>query len=251
VTNSQQTFDLLGTPLLATSYDDLIRQAHALAQRDRATAIDLTNTHIVTLRRQDPRFREITSRFDYFVPDGMPLIWCLNARGAGLRDRVYGPTFMRRCMEASPPPWKHFLLGGSSECLAALQARLAAHTPAPLVVGARDGYFSPNDEAQIVAEINRLSPDLIWVGLGTPKQQEWIHRHKNAINRGALFAVGFAFDVNAGLKPDAPLWMQRIGLTWLFRATSEPGRLLGRYLRYNSLFLYYLLKDELLARRPS
>ena len=245
VTEPMRTFDLLGTPLLATNYEQLIAHAHALARRGGTHAIDLTNTHIVTLRRHDPHFREITSRFDYFVPDGMPLIWCLNARGAGLRDRVYGPTFMRRALEASPAPWTHYLLGGSAECVTALRRRFADAQ----IVGAHHGYFSPDDEAGILAEINRLAPDFIWVGLGTPKQQDWIHRHKAAIARGVIFAVGFAFDVNAGLKPDAPARMQRLGLTWLFRAASEPRRLLIRYLRYNSLFLYYLLKDELFARR--
>lgn len=247
VTEPMRTFDLLGTPLLATTYEQLIAHAHTLARQGGTHAIDLTNTHIVTLRRQDPHFRDLTSRFDYFVPDGMPLIWCLNVRGAGLRDRVYGPTFMRRCLEASPAPWKHYLLGGSEECLAALRQKYCS--PAFDIVGGHHGYFSPNDEAEIVNQINQLAPDFIWVGLGTPKQQDWIHRHKGTIQRGVLFAVGFAFDVNAGLKPDAPPWMQRFGLTWLFRAASEPGRLLGRYLRYNSLFVYYLLRDGLFARR--
>lgn len=235
------THDLLGTPLLATSYDELIAHCHELARRDETYAIDFTNTHILTLRRQDPRFREITSRFDQFVPDGMPLIWCLNARGAGLRDRVYGPTFMRRCLEASPPPWKHYLLGGSAECVAVLQRRFA-HLE---IVGTHNGYFSPADEPAIIEEINRLSPDFIWVGLGTPKQQDWIHRHKQSIRRGVVLAVGFAFDVNSGLKKDAPGWMQRAGLTWAFRIFSEPRRLFSRYLRYNTLFLYYLIRDAL------
>ncbi len=245
VTEPIRTFDLLGTPLLATTYEELIAYAHSLARRDGTHAIDFTNTHIVTLRRQDRHFREITSRFDHFVPDGMPLIWCLNARGAGLRDRVYGPTFMCRALEQSPAPWTHYLLGGSEECVAALRERFGGVQ----IVGAHHGYFSPDEEPEIVAEINRCAPDFIWIGLGTPKQQEWIHRHKSAFNRGVLFAVGFAFDVNAGLKPDAPGWMQRVGLTWLFRAASEPGRLLTRYLRYNSLFVYYLLKDGLFTRR--
>jgi N-acetylglucosaminyldiphosphoundecaprenol N-acetyl-beta-D-mannosaminyltransferase len=117
------------------------------------------------------------------------------------------------------------------------------------IVGARDGYFRGEDEEQIVAEINRVSPDFIWVGLGTPKQQEWIHRNKSRIRRGVIFAVGFAFDVNAGTKPDAPEWMQRHGLTWLFRLLSEPRRLALRYLRYNTLFVFYLCKDALFRRR--
>lgn len=250
MTEKMKTFNLLGTPLLATTYDELTAHAQALAQRGGTYAIDFTNTHIVTLRRQDPEFREVTSRFDHFIPDGLPLIWCLNARGAGLRDRVYGPTFMRRCMEASPAPWTHYLLGGSAECVAALQQRFANLSPPPQIVGARDGYFSPNDEAEIVAEINRLSPDFIWIGLGTPKQQDWIHRHKDEIKRGVLFAVGFAFDVNAGLKRDTSGWMQRGGLTWIYRAFSEPGRLLRRYLRFNTLFLYYLAKDAITSPRP-
>ena len=99
-----------------------------------------------------------------------------------------------------------------------------------------------------VEEINRLSPDFIWLGLGTPKQQAWIYQYKSRIQRGVLLAIGFAFDVNAGLKPDAPLWMQRVGLTWFYRLCSEPRRLGPRYLRYNSLFLYYLLRDGLGGR---
>ena len=94
-------------------------------------------------------------------------------------------------------------------------------------------------------EINRLSPDFIWVGLGTPKQQEWISRNRPMLKRGVLLAVGFAFDVNAGTKRDAPPWMQRTGTTWLFRLVQEPRRLAPRYLRYNSLFVFYLLWDGL------
>jgi N-acetylglucosaminyldiphosphoundecaprenol N-acetyl-beta-D-mannosaminyltransferase len=242
---SMRTYELLSTPLLATSYSEFTEHCHELARRRGTYAVDLTNTHIVTLRRQNPRFREITSRFDYFVPDSTPLIWCLNRKGAGLRDRVYGPVFMRYCIEHSPAPFTHYLLGGSAECVQRLTTRFGADAQ---IVGRRDGYFRAEDEPAIAAEINRLSPDFIWVGLGTPKQQEWIHRQKSAISRGVIFAVGFAFDVNAGMKKDAPAVMQRLGLTWLFRALSEPRRLLTRYLRYNSLFLYYLAKDALAAR---
>jgi N-acetylglucosaminyldiphosphoundecaprenol N-acetyl-beta-D-mannosaminyltransferase len=157
---------------------------------------------------------------------------------------------MRFFLSKTSAPYTHYLLGGSKECMARLQRRLLAVQPNLCIVGAHDGYFSPDEEEKIVGEINQLSPDFIWVGLGTPKQQDWIHRHKKKISRGVLFAVGFAFDVNAGSKKDAPWWMQRFGLTWLFRILSEPRRLAIRYVRYNSLFIFYLIND-MLFRRPS
>ena len=240
--------DILGTPLAATTYDELTEHCHDLARLGGTWAIDLTNTQIITMRRHEAWFREATRHFDLFVPDGMPLIWTLNRRGADLNDRVYGPTFMRRCIFRSPTPWKHYFLGGSEECLDRLRERLLAECPTLQIVGMRNGYFQAGEEEGIVTEINALDPDFIWVGLGTPKQQEWIHRHKEAIKRGVILAVGFAFDVNAGTKADAPFWMQRHGLTWVFRILREPRRLLGRYLRYNSLFIFYLVRDTFRAR---
>jgi N-acetylglucosaminyldiphosphoundecaprenol N-acetyl-beta-D-mannosaminyltransferase len=115
------------------------------------------------------------------------------------------------------------------------------------VVGATHRYAKPSDSPPIIEEINRLSPDVIWVGLGTPKQQQWIHDNKHLIHRGVLLAVGFAFDVNAGTKRDAPMWMQRRGITWMFRISQEPSRLLGRYLRYYTCFLWLVLVDSLRA----
>jgi N-acetylglucosaminyldiphosphoundecaprenol N-acetyl-beta-D-mannosaminyltransferase len=241
--------EVLGTPLLATTYVEMTAHCQQLARQGGTYAVDLTNTQIVTMRRHEPHFREITGRFDYFVPDGMPLIWTLNRRGAQLNDRVYGPKFMRHCVVNSPAPFTHYLLGGSEQCLRALEQRLTVEQPQVQIVGRRNGYFRPEESGAIVEEINSLSPDFVWVGLGTPKQQEWIHRYKTEITRGVILAVGFAFDVNAGTKPDAPEWMQRLGLTWVFRIASEPRRLLTRYLRYNSLFLFYVAQETLFGRR--
>jgi N-acetylglucosaminyldiphosphoundecaprenol N-acetyl-beta-D-mannosaminyltransferase len=246
-----KVIDILGTPLTATDYFEFTKFCHELIERGGTWAVDLTNTQVVTMRRHQPEFRKISSQFDFFLPDGMPLIWCLNWRGANLRDRVYGPKFMRHCAVGSPAPYKHYLLGGSLDCLARLRERLSAQEPALQIVGSHHGYYlRAEEEETIVREINRLSPDFIWVGLGTPKQQSWIYRNKARIRRGVIFAVGFAFDVNAGSKPDAPEWMQRAGLTWLFRLLSEPRRLALRYLRYNTLFAFYLCKDALFKRRP-
>lgn len=242
------SFCVLGTPLQTFTYASLTAELQARLREPQPFAVDFTNTHIVTLRRRDPEFREVTSRVDYFIPDGMPLIWCLNWQGAKLRDRVYGPTFMRECILASPAPFTHYFLGGNEECVNRLKEFFLKQNPKIQIVGARNGYFKPADEAQIIDEINRLSPDFIWVGLGTPKQQAWAHKYKRQIHRGILLAVGFAFDVNAGMKSDAPLWMQRCGLTWVHRLASEPFRLGPRYVRHNFWFLFYLLWDGLRGR---
>jgi N-acetylglucosaminyldiphosphoundecaprenol N-acetyl-beta-D-mannosaminyltransferase len=242
---------VLGTPLLATTYADLAAFCQELARGSTCVAMDFANTQIVALRRHEPAFRELTNAYDYFLPDGMPLVWCLNRAGARLRDRVYGPAFMRHFLETVPAGFSQYLLGGSPECGARLREVFLRANPALKFTGAfhgacdSAGELEGEAEEKVVEEINRLGPDFIWVGLGTPKQQAWVRRHKRLIRRGVILSVGFAFDVNAGLKPDAPAWMQRRGLTWLFRLASEPRRLGLRYLRYNGLFLYYLLRDAL------
>lgn len=241
-----KTIDVLGTPLAATTYDDLTTECRERASQPGVSTIDFTNTHVITLRRHDSGFHDLTSHFDLFVPDGMPLIWCMNRRGASLDDRVYGPTFMRRFLAGAPGTGRHFLVGGSEEC----GRRLRARFPRVNFVGgfhgncSAEGILEGRADLAVINEINRLSPDFIWVGLGAPKQYRWIERNRSRLERGVVFSVGFAFDVNAGTKLDAPVWMQGAGLTWVFRAFSEPRRLLTRYLRYNSLFLFYLLKGS-------
>ncbi len=237
------SFCVLGTRLQLCTYASLTSDLQSRSREPKTFAVDFTNTHIVTMRRHEIEFRELTARFDYFIPDGMPLIWCLNRQGAKLRDRVYGPTFMRHCLLASPAPFTHYFLGGNDECVRRLKEFFVGQDPRVQIIGARNGYFKPEDEAQIIEEINRLSPDFVWIGLGTPKQQSWVHKYKGQIRRGVVLAVGFAFDVNAGMKPDAPMWMQRRGLTWVHRMSSEPSRLGPRYLRHNFWFLFYLFWD--------
>ena len=243
---------VLGTPLLVTDYNGLAEQCRKWARADACVALDFANTQIVTMRRHEPEFFALTSAYDFFPPDGMPLVWCLNRAGAKLRDRIYGPTFMRRFLEKVPGEFTHYLLGGSEECGARLRTAFESINPGLKFLGSfhgrcqRDGRL--DDEERVLAEINRLSPDFIWVGFGTPKQQAWVKRYKHRLRRGVVLTVGFAFDVNAGMKPDAPPWMQRWSLTLIFRMASEPRRLISRYIRYNSLFLFYLAWDGLRGR---
>jgi N-acetylglucosaminyldiphosphoundecaprenol N-acetyl-beta-D-mannosaminyltransferase len=248
-----RSYAVLGTPLLATTYAELAVYCQRLARAPASQAVEFSNTHIVGMRRHSPEFRRQTDSFDCFAPDGMPLIWCLNWQRAGMRDRVYGPTFMRCFFEQARTPYTHYLLGGSGECGARLRRVIPQWNPTQTVVGSfhgrctTEGDLGDADQA-IVDEINRLSPDFIWLAFGAPKQQIWVHRHKHLVRRGVMLTVGFAFDVHAGIKKDAPVWMQRRGLTWLFRIVAEPRRLATRYVKYNSLFLFYLIWDGLRGR---
>jgi N-acetylglucosaminyldiphosphoundecaprenol N-acetyl-beta-D-mannosaminyltransferase len=241
--------EVLGMPLLLTDYQGLGEACCQWARGSGCVALDFANTQIVTMRRHEPWFLELTGAYDGFPPDGMPLVWCLRLAGAPLRDRVYGPTFMRKFLSSVPKEFTHYLLGGSAECGAKLRAVFGQINPGIRFVGGfhgkcvADGRMEGAADEGVIEEINRLSPDFIWVGFGTPKQQAWVKRHKGRLRRGVVLTVGFAFDVNAGMKPDAPVWMQRVGLTWVYRLGSEPRRLGWRYLRYNSLFLFYLLWD--------
>jgi len=253
-TTGPRSIAVLGTPLLVTDYDALSRQCCEWTRASRPVVLEFANTQVAVMRRHERPFREFTRAYDAFAPDGMPLIWCLNRAGAALRDRVYGPTFMRRFLESVPPHHTHYLMGGSEDCGQRLRERFGRVNPGIRFVGsfhgrcAADGSLGIEVETAVLEEINRLSPDFIWVGFGTPKQQAWVHRYKSRLRRGVVLTVGFGFDVNAGLKPDQPLWMQRFGLGWLFRLLSEPRRLLGRYLKYNALFLWYLVWDGLRGR---
>ena len=245
---------VLHAPLLVTDYEELSAQCLQWSREPRCRLVEFVNTQIVTMQRHDPAFRETMNSYDDLIPDGMPLVWCLNRAGAGLKDRVYGPTFMRRFLETAPEDTTHYLLGGSEACGTKLRELFTRLNPKLKFVGSfhgwceADGTLQGAAETEVINEINRLAPDFIWVGFGTPKQQYWAQKHKPLLKRGVVLTVGFAFDANAGMKPDAPKWMQRGGLTWLYRMCSEPRRLVPRYVKWNSLFLFYLLRDGLQAR---
>lgn len=243
-----------GTPLTPTSYKELSTFLYNHKSTRGAKIIDFTNTHIITSRLIDQEFRAITESVDFFIPDSMPLTWCVNAAAGKtiMQDRVYGPKFMQVCLDNSPAELRHYFLGASQQCLEDLLANLRSRNPSLTIAGSHHGYFNEEAYENVLEAIKQSQPDLVWIGLGTPKQQAFSNWAKSKLPSGWLLNVGFAFDVNAGWKPDAPRWMQRLGLTWLFRMLSEPRRLVPRYLKYNSLFLicaaeWFLTNKLLLA----
>jgi N-acetylglucosaminyldiphosphoundecaprenol N-acetyl-beta-D-mannosaminyltransferase len=242
--------NVISTPCLVTDAADLTRRITTKVQGNPSGnpwSIDFTNVHIVAMRKVDDDFREETSKVDWFVPDSQILTWAVSWLGGSNNERVYGPAFLDYFVRQADPELTHYFLGASQECLDQLLIKLQEKRPGLKVVGSHDGYFKKEDEERINEEINRCKPDLLWVGMGTPKQQSWAHRNKDRIKTGAILAVGFAFDVNAGTKSDAPGWMGKCGVLWLYRFLCEPRRLFKRYAVYNSIFLWHLIRQVIFS----
>jgi N-acetylglucosaminyldiphosphoundecaprenol N-acetyl-beta-D-mannosaminyltransferase len=231
---------ILESDLMITDYDELSRLiVDKVRNSSNSVAVDFANTQIVTMRRHDREFAALSECMDITVPDGMPLVWAMNAKGTGPKDRVYGPTFTRKFLQSCPSGNTHYIVGGSEECGRKFRELMTALNPSLTFIGgyhggcSRDGILDNHEE--VLAEIRERKPDFIWVGLGTPKQYAWINRIKPHLEQGIILAVGFALDVNAGTKSDAPMWMQRNGLTWV-------------YLKWNSLFVFYLGREFLIQK---
>lgn len=249
--NFGRKVEVLSTFCTETNCEQLHRNLEEYCQDPDSPvlAIDFTNVHIVAMRDSESEFRNITSKADLFIPDSTILTWASRIRGSQMRESVYGPRFLSYMIEESSPQLTHFFLGASEDCLDKLLSNIQERNPNFKIAGSHHGYFGLEDEEKVLKQINKAKADLVWIGLGTPKQQEWIYRFKDRVERGALLAVGFAFDVNAGTKKDSPAWMQKCGLTWFYRFTQEPMRLWERYTHYNFLFLSrfweQLLRDGL------
>jgi N-acetylglucosaminyldiphosphoundecaprenol N-acetyl-beta-D-mannosaminyltransferase len=189
------------------------------------------------------------------TPDGMPLVWLAHLKGYSDVSRVYGPDLMLAlCEHSIERGYAHYFYGGSSTTLEQLVANLTHHFPGLKIAGIDSPPYrplTPDEDAKIVDKINAANPDILWVGLGAPKQERWMAAHIDRLCAPALIGVGAAFDFHAGLKPQAPRWMQQSGLEWFFRLINEPRRLWRRYLTDNPLFVALVLLQMLGIIKPS
>ncbi len=174
--------------------------------------------------------------------DGMPVVWLQRKRGVAAAERVYGPDVMQAlCERTANSQVKHYFWGGENGVAAALASRLKAQFPGLQVAGSHAPPVAPlgsEPDEDAIRRLNDSGAEVIWVGLGSPKQDLWMAQHRPHLNAPLLIGVGAAFDMLAGTKKQAPRWMQRTGLEWLFRLLQEPGRLGKRYLIYNPKFLW-------------
>jgi len=219
----------------------------ALSKRQHdGAAVHLLNAYSIALAQRDERFRTTLSGASCNFPDGKPLSWVTRLSNRRLHQ-VRGPQFFLDVMDQGRAEGvQHFLLGGSDDLLVKLQANLRELFPGVSIVGVASPPFRPLSTAEIAEQdglIRASGADIVWVGLGTPKQDYEAERIARELQTVAC-AVGAAFDFTAGTKREAPRWMTRVGLEWLYRFMSEPRRLWRRYLIGNFAFLGAVLRDR-------
>jgi N-acetylglucosaminyldiphosphoundecaprenol N-acetyl-beta-D-mannosaminyltransferase len=200
-----------------------------------------------------PSFIKILQAADLVVPDGYPLVWLARRKGFPLRRRVYGPELMERfCESTATQGYRHFFYGGAPGVAADLAALLATRFPGLQIAGAYSPPFRPlslQEDDDAVALLNDSRADVVWVGLGAPKQEHWMFEHRDRLRAPVLVGVGAAFDFYTGRIAQAPPWMREHGFEWLFRLLREPGRLWRRYLVYGPQFIVLTALEALGLRK--
>jgi N-acetylglucosaminyldiphosphoundecaprenol N-acetyl-beta-D-mannosaminyltransferase len=236
------TTEVVGVPLSVIDYEHTLRWVDAMVAARQRGYVCVCNVHTVMASREDPELRAALMSSSLNVPDGQPLVWAMNALGQSLRDRVYGPELMARaCARAATTGQRFYLYGGRDlDALVQLGLSLRRRFPGLNIVGTYAAPFRPltvPERTAVAEDINDSEADVVWVGIGVPKQEKWMAALRPYLEAPVLVGVGAAFDFLAGLVPQAPPWLQRAGLEWSFRLAQEPRRLWRRYLRYNPRFV--------------
>jgi len=248
------TVEVVGVPLAVTDYEQTLGWMDAMvAERERGY-VCVCNVHTVMASQEDPELRAALLGSSLNVPDGQPLVWAMNALGQSLRDRVYGPELMARaCARAALTGQRFYLYGGrDSDALLELGNRLRRRYEGINIVG---GYAPPfrhltdAERSAVADDINESEADVVWVGIGVPKQEKWMAALRPDLEAPVLVGVGAAFDFLAGLVPQAPPMLQKAGLEWAYRLAQEPRRLWRRYLRYNPRFVVAMARQLAAHRR--
>jgi len=196
-----------------------------------------------------PSYQQVINQADLVTPDGMPLVWMLRRMGYPNQERVYGPTLMVKLLEmANDESIPVGFFGSTTDVMSKLVQNVQRDFPKIQIVYAYSPPFkqlSDEEDRQVTESINSSGTRILFVGLGCPKQEYWMHEHRGKV-QAVMLGVGAAFDFIAGTKPQAPSWVQKIGLEWLFRLLSEPRRLWKRYIIHNPRFIFLATKQLIL-----
>jgi N-acetylglucosaminyldiphosphoundecaprenol N-acetyl-beta-D-mannosaminyltransferase len=251
---SVRTRTVLDVPVSVTDYEQAMATMDSLVETRETGYVCAAPVHALMVARDDPEMLEALHRATLVVPDGMPLVWASNLLGERMSDRVYGPELMSRysdrCAARGHRVW---LYGGRDQgALAQLTLRLRQRHPGISIVGGWSPPFRPltkQEEDELIEQINQDQPDVLWVGIGVPKQEKWMMRMRERLDVPVMCGVGAAFDFHAGRVSMAPRWMQDRGLEWVYRIGQEPRRLLKRYLTTNPRFVVAFARQYVAERR--
>lgn len=249
----QKRFDVIGCNISRTTFAGAIRAVTDLAVSGEGGYVCFTNVHAAVMARQDSDFWTVLENSFMTMPDGKPLSWVAKVKGIKGVEQVSGPDFLPALMASdSVPHLRHYFYGGKQEMLEQLITGLRNRFPKTKVVGWESPPFrelSPEEDEMVMQRIRQSSANVVWIGLGAPKQELWMAAHAERLKPAVLMGIGAAFDFHAGYVERAPGWIRSIGLEWLHRLSQEPERLWKRYLVTNTLFVFYLFKG-LFRRLP-
>ncbi len=243
-------------PLAVSDYDEVIAWMDATIAADARASVTAAAVNLIMSARDDPATMRAVLGTTLAVPDGQPLVWALRLLGHKQATRVYGPDLMERfCAHAATTGTPIYLYGGrSEEALDMLKARLRERFPGLRITGGWSPPFRPltaEEQERVVAEIDASAAKVVWVGTGQPKQELWMSEMRPRLAAPLLMGVGAAFDFHAGIISQAPAWMQRNGLEWLYRLSREPRRLWRRYASQNPRFVVGFGRQWIRERRTN
>ena len=239
---------MLGCPIDGLTQAEAVERISGWASRRESRAVYFCNAHSIVTGTRSPDFARLITRADLAAPDGMPVAWMLRRHGFPSQERICGPDLMLAyCEHAEAAGQRIFLLGSDPQTLDTLRTRLLERYPELQIAG----WISPpfraltsEEDRVVVDQINGSGAQVVFVGLGCPKQERWIHRHLDTV-QAVMIGVGAAFSFHAGTVPRAPIWMQQHGLEWLFRVACEPRKLWRRYLVTNVLFVTGIVRNKI------
>jgi len=243
-------FHVLGVRVDAVQIPDVVALLQEwIARSGRSRYIAVTGMHGITEAQHDPQVRDALNTADLVVPDGMPLVWLGRLHGHALKRRVYGPELMLSfCQATVQRGYRHFFYGGAPGVPQQLADVFRQRFPGFRVVGTYSPPFrplTPQEDEEITRLIRKAAPDILWVGLSTPKQESWMFEHRERFDVPVMIGVGAAFDLHTGRLKQAPAWMREAGLEWLFRLIQEPRRLWRRYIIHGAKFCYWVALELL------
>jgi N-acetylglucosaminyldiphosphoundecaprenol N-acetyl-beta-D-mannosaminyltransferase len=245
--------DILGVKFDLIDYDTVLTAIQQWRRAGQREYVTLTNPHSVMLCQRDPAMRHATEGAGLTLPDGVGIILAAKLLRYPPCDRVTGPTLLLRlCDWGRQHGYRHYLYGGGQGVAESLASRLRDEFPGLQVVGTQSPPFRTLTEEEDTARVERINvarPDIVWVGLGAPKQEKWMAAHVGRIEAAAMIGVGAAFDFHSGNVRWAPPLVRRLGLEWLFRLACEPRRMWRRYLLDSPRFLLGVLTQRVLMIR--